>query len=570
MNEQLDQEWSAIALITVVITVVLSLIFMYLTWWIFTDLPPLKEHISFLFNIIGEFRFGVYDSYDIYVRYMSSHDLWTDLKIHTIIPIIISLPIAFYLSIKLIWVNGGLNADTHLSGPKLYRGDEAYEHAKKQFKNDNKKQKLSSIYLCERVKIPNNMEVGNIFINGAQGSGKSVIVKTVTSQLLNRGDKSIIYDAKREYTELFLSERVLLISPSDARSVAWDIASDITTPEIAYSISECFITEKTNDKFWTDGARLILTGCFICLMNNKKEWTWSDLDGMLNKSNEELKNNFNQYYPKASKLISEDSKTTDGFMSVLATQLSWLSFVKKAWNNDNTNKFSIRNWLNTDNSINSIIIPHDPKQSLISAPLCTAFLAVIVSEVLSMPDDSNRRLWFVLDELADLPKSSYLERWLSLGRSKGARTIAGTQNISQIANIYGERSAQTILSLFSISISLRIGSSYDSAKVSSKNLGSRIVRRLNVTYDRNGNQSRNFHQIEEPLVRPEDLMQLDGPDSYGVHGYLCISGWNSVYRLVWKYISLRKVADSFVPAVFDIKNSDQEIHRTRGTRGRYR
>src|SRR5690606_17958141 len=146
----------------------------------------------------------------------------------------------------------------------------------------------------------------------------------------------------------------------------------------------------------------------------------------------ELKQLLAGCHPSASKLIEEESKTTQGFMTVLATQVGWMETLARAWPSSHESSFSISEWIAGTTSIDSVIIANDPRYSAISGPLCNAFVSLATRQLLAMPDCDERRIWFCLDELGNLPKCPSLLKLLTLGRSKGARTIAGVQSVSQL------------------------------------------------------------------------------------------------------------------------------------------
>ncbi|MEY8214743.1 MAG: type IV secretion system DNA-binding domain-containing protein [Colwellia sp.] len=425
------------------------------------------------------------------------------------------------------------------------------------------------IYIHPEIAISSLQEAGNLLITGAQGSGKSTVVKPIVNSISSTKYLNLIYDSKREYTALFYKEKSLLLNPTDKRSVYWDIAADVTTPEVAYEIASCFISRSDKEPIWGDGARLILTGCMVSLSNLKGNWSWNDLNIMLDKPVEQLVALFDKHYPKASKLISENSKTTDSFIMELTTQLSWLNSVAKIWTKESDHRFSITKWAQGQYKAKSLIIANDPKYAAISVSLCSAVLSIVVREVLSLPDCNKRKFWFVLDELADLPKTEALEKWLSLCRSKGARTIAGTQNISQIQEKYGDKATETLTSLFSNIITLKVGSSAETAKKVADNLGKRLVKRATINFDKDGSKTTSYQQSEEYIVRPEQLMQLPSPNKNGVRGYLSIGGWNAVYELVWPYPKLKVIAKEHLPVDLNENNNVTEFNRLkRGSRGR--
>ena len=60
--------------------------------------------------------------------------------------------------------------------------------------------------------LPRASELGNFFLFGMQGSGKSTIIKGLLHQVFKRKCTALIYDEKGEYTELFLDEETCLLN----------------------------------------------------------------------------------------------------------------------------------------------------------------------------------------------------------------------------------------------------------------------------------------------------------------------------------------------------------------------
>ncbi|MBU2894221.1 type IV secretion system DNA-binding domain-containing protein [Colwellia sp. D2M02] len=561
------QLWYEIVFVTILLTLVASYFLIKYTWEINNDWGPFEGHLKVIPLIIRDTKDFKLTSFYQYKDYLLENNYAIKWLLQILIPFSICLLFSLFIAFKLFWIKGGIDKAIHISGGRLLKDKFAIKHAKRILEKEYKNSLTIGLNLHPQITISEKQELGNILVTGAQGSGKSTVIKPLVNAISNTEDLMLIYDAKQEYTQLFLKQNNLLLSPTDTRSLCWDIAADVSSPEVAYEIASCFISQSGKEPIWANGARLLLTGCMVSLNHIKPEWSWDDLKDILDKPTDELKSLFDRYYPKASKLIAENSKTTDSFIMELTTQLSWLDSVAKVWTKDSKYKFSITHWIEGHYNFKSLIIANDPKYSSISAPLCSAVLSIVVREVLSLPDDNKRKFWLVLDELADLPKTQALDKWLSLGRSKGARTIAGTQNISQIQAIYGDKITETLTSLFSNIITLKIGSSAETAKKVADNLGKRLVKRANISFDKEGKRSTSYQQSEEYIVRPEQLMQLPSPNKNGITGYLSVSGWNAVYELIWPYHELEVIAEARVP----VELGDHSFETlARGSRGRKR
>lgn len=443
----------------------------------------------------------------------------------------------------------------HHSGPIPLEGRAAIRHARKMILREARGIALGS-QIHRQIQITEKRELGNLLVTGVAGGGKSVIIKPILAQIVARGDRCLVYDQKSEYLPLaYDPEIAVIINPPDARSVNYHIADDCRSPEDALMVAEIFVPMSPGEKnpVWTNGARAIVAGCLIALQKNYgTNWGWRDLREALAASDADLHLFLRAHSPEAAQLIDArgGSQITASYRStILSATSNWLPTLARAWPDAKSGKvFSIRRWLNQKNGPRVIILPNSPNFSAISAPLCMVLISLMVARVLALPDSDIRKIWLILDELANLIKMSALAKWLELSRSKGGRTIAGFQSFSQIQEIYGEKTAQTILSLFHTVISTRCGQAGGSSKIVSEALGQRQVKRLSTTESGNGTSSTTWQTIDEPVVRAESLEQLPQPDAHGVTGYLSVAGWNGVYRLKWPYKNLPKIAPEFVPA----------------------
>ncbi|MBA6397674.1 type IV secretion system DNA-binding domain-containing protein [Colwellia sp. BRX10-4] len=434
----------------------------------------------------------------------------------------------------------------HLDGPQLLDGKKAINHFKKLVKCEDS----TGLKLHNNMPLPMLRELQNFLIHGMQGSGKSNLIKYHLQQIIIRGDKTLIYDIKGEYTELFYDERTTLISVYDARSAVWNISQDINSLAMAELFTEAVLTEGSgNESFWINSARAVLKGVIAGLVKRSKKWGWLELNRVLFSSDEELHQWLSKYYVQASGLIKPEDKTSASIRAVIASQLPWIGEVSELWKNTEIS-FSLKQWLN-NNDKPTLIIQGDLNAPTLSSALITAMMSVTTGLVLSRPDNGNERIWLVLDELGNLNKSQSLTRVLSLGRSKGVCTIAGTQSLSQIQSIYGDKEAETILSLFGNVIALKLGPSGGSAESASQSLGKRRVEYITKSRNEKGEITHSLQQESMAIVPPEAIIHLPQPTKkYGVDGYVLLSGLNAVYKVHWPiYTNFKKVAEARIEKI---------------------
>ncbi|MFT7430263.1 MAG: hypothetical protein ACI971_000714 [Colwellia sp.] len=460
------------------------------------------------------------------------------------LPALASLLISGGFTYWLLYVPGGREPVTHLSGSVRLSDRKAKRHAKRACSKATKHDDMGrGLFIHPDIQLAMRQELANLLVYGQQGSGKSVILKPIIKQIRERGDRLFIYDRKNEYTPLFFDDRSILISPTDTRGMAWNLAEDVTNEQEATLVAHALIAE-TNDPLWSNGSRLILTGLMMILINQNRSCSWYSLAGLLDMPDKELQGMLATHYSLATQFVQENSKTTQGFFVTLISQLKWLKQLRKLWRPGAKHQFSIKQWFADGDMPKTLIVAHDEANESLSAPLCNALFSLMVSHVLTMPDSDTRRIWFALDELSSL-KTPSLEKWLRLTRSKGGRSIAGLQALSQLRSVYDRDTAETILALFGNVIALRMGASGDAAEYAAKSFGERQVERRITTYTENGQRSTSCQYLTEPLVRNDDLVNLKH-SWRGVSAYMMIGSQDAVYNLRFPFPKLPVIAEPFV------------------------
>jgi type IV secretory pathway TraG/TraD family ATPase VirD4 len=566
------QLWGSMIILAAILTLVTSYFAIRLGWEINTNWGPFAAHQNEILKIVKGFIFNkTYHFYD-YRDYLNRNDFIDDFLLHISIPFVACLVISAYIAFKLVYSKGGLDTKRHISGPRLLIDRTAIKNAKRKLRKQVRKGDKKSLFIHPKVRLGLKNFTGNTFILGAIGSGKTNIIIQFLSQLISANYKAIIYDAKPEFIQIFLGylglQTVSIINPKDNRSLQWDIQKDIESVQDSKAIAEAFIAEDQKDPFWTSGARLIFTGIMESIRLSKRKWGWVDISLYLLKDAEELKDIFSRYYPQAHTLLEKESKTTQSFMMVLTNQLDWLHQVAKEWRDSEQSDFSVNDWIGNAIPTKQIIIPNEASYSAISAPLCSAIISMAVKYVMRR-ESSAQQIWFVLDELANIPKTDSLKQWLTMARSKGGRTIAGTQNFSQLESIYGDKDAETIFSQFSNLVCLRINS-YESASKIAKQFGQRTISKKTESYDHQGNRSVSYTNEVENLIPEHYIMNLPSADRKGFWGFLSIKGWTNTYLLHWPYPNLPNKEPQFMPKqkIEADPQSTSSAAESRGSRGR--
>ncbi|MBJ7557020.1 type IV secretion system DNA-binding domain-containing protein [Marinomonas spartinae] len=521
----------------------------YFTWNWFSGWGSFDDHSKFFISLIKSLlKLGSGSDWNYYWGWIEKNGLYLHFYLHILIPFLISLFSSYKLTKKICWEDGGNDISHHVEGKRLYAASKAIKFAKKCAKKSikNEGRKSRGIKIHPEFHITKKIEQSNIGVLGTTGSGKTAVILPIIYQVILSGERAFIFDKKREFTPYFLDKRAILIAPWDKRSRVWDIARDIRNHDDAKTVADNLIPIlNSHDQMWIKGARLIFAGMLISLLNEGGHWGWNEIAQRLKVPQNEMQSLLEQHYPIASSFVVENSKTTQGFYVNLISELAWIETLAQAWAGSDQSKFSIRDWIASKDKKcpQTIIVQSDERFDSIGAPVCNALISLMTTYFLVQTQEGALPTWLFIDEMANLPANPDLIQWLELSRSRGGRTVLGTQSISQIKSIYGDHDADTILNLLSTLVSLRIGSAGRESEYVSNAFGTKVVDRPSTHIG-----DRTWSRCEELVVEERDLTQLDMPSKTGVTGFLLVPSWNYIFRLTWPYFKRKKVVKEQVLA----------------------
>lgn len=562
------QNWAFIISVSGVIWVISFLLSLTFVWNWIGDLSPIKLHAEYwvsplkaLFVDVGK------QNWTEYWAFVNRNGLRLELTFYFLFALSVAT-FAAYLIVKRLYVDGGQSSYFHVNGPQLFQFKTALQHALRKAKEEASPLGLK---LHPKLQISKRRESGNVLVLGNQGTGKTVFILSLIEQVIKRGERVFIYDEKREFTAQFFDEATtVLIAPWDKRGTAWNIQADAHNAVLAKLIADQLIPD-SKDPLWSEGARSIFAGMITILNRTKEQWGWVELANMMLLDESKLRVLLGEYYPRAQRFIVEESKTTQSFFAQLDGSLGWIHTLAEAWPKAFENGFSMKEWVEDPNSNKPIIIVQaDKRYKDIGAPVANTLIRLMTSHILSQTNCLSRELWLFIDELANLPKNEALGEWMSLGRSKGCRICGGTQSISQLKEIYSDNGADTLLNMFTIFASMRLGAAGETAPYTAKVFGERVVERRTSSAGPTGNASQNWHGETVPIVRASDLVHLPQPDSKGVVGYILIPGYKAVYKLRWPYPKIPMLSEEHCPADWVNNHKSQSIEKTESTMGRSR
>jgi len=350
------------------------------------------------------------------------------------------------------------------------------------------------IKIHPEVRLHQRHENLHIFLAGATGAGKTMALQSIIKDILDRKDKAIISDIKFDFTSQLISpdpeqrkrDKRYLVAPWDERSVQWDIAEDITNKLDARSFATAFIvpTGKEGNPYFIKAAQQVLAAVILFLIKTKKrDWSWIDIKLIMDSPPRTLEC-LEAIKSGAAKHIALDengtpSPQTQGVIGSIETALESLDVITDYW----TKKAGIpliKNFLDDRAKGVVIVVAARPDNIETSTPLIAGFMSLLLAKALSLPDSDERKMFLLLDELAAFPKLDKLKVATTLGRSKGMRIVAGSQDNNGLEDVYGDKQLKSILSQFGTFILGKQGDK-DSAEWCAGLFGTQTTERLQIS-----------------------------------------------------------------------------------------
>ena len=422
------------------------------------------------------------------------------------------------------------------------------------------------------IKTPVDDETKHFFIVGRTGSGKTQTLKRVVTHLQTSGSKIILYDNKGDYIPTnYKKERDIIFNPIDERSAQWTIFNDCTSKmDIEQVICHGMIPGSggSRDPFWANASREVFRGIlYYCYRNEmySNAKIWDVLSSGASKIVKIL-NTIPEGRTGREMILDSSSKQTQGIMAML---LQYTAILELMATEDGG--FSIRKWLHDPQPGTLFLVNHSKSKDVLK-PILTLLLEMASHEVLSMPDDYNRRIYFFLDEFGSLNNMSSIIELLTRARSKGASIWIGTQEIGQIEKVYGKESRQSIVNGCASKLILSIAEP-ETAKYFSESIGQTEVLESSESMSMGPSNIRDGltftrNSKTKPLVLPSVFQQF--PDMEGIlklsnYDYCKVKVPYISYKVLNQYLEIRNdmLLESLIKKVDvckkTVENSDKVV-----------
>lgn len=313
------------------------------------------------------------------------------------------------------------------------------------------------------VLIPRALEPTHFFLIGRPGVGKTVAINAMLDKIVERGDRALIWCAKGEdFLTTHFQDGDQIFCPGDARSLRWTLMSDITSLSDFDLVADALVddtAEKT--KVWTGGAKQIIAGllrhCYLSGRRTNRQ-IWDVFCGEMSDWHEALA--ATPGCGTAAGLVSNPKSQT--CLSFYVTVCLYSLPIRLLAEIDGD--FRIQDWVRGGEG--RIYLPANPRLRQSLRAVHSLFIELATIHHLSMSNDRERRIWYLLDELPALPPIKGLPELANTGRSKGASLIVGTQSFAQLDQSYGAEGRRALHNACATSVVFSVADKNTAAELS--------------------------------------------------------------------------------------------------------
>ncbi len=381
------------------------------------------------------------------------------------------------------------------------------------------------------LRIPARAEAQHMQIIGDTGAGKSALMFQLLRQVCGRGDSAIVYDPAREYVKRFYDPNRgdIILNPLDRRCPYWGPAEELRSRSEAKALAASLFQPPQDKKgeFFIESPQKIFAFLMAYGPTPAQLVQWMsnpvEIDRRLKGTEHSHLIDPQAHQQRAGVLAS---------LGLVADSLRLLPN-----RNEANGQWTATEW--AEKRQGWVFLTSLPAEREALRPLQSLWIDWLVLRLLNEPTGAQKRVWFVIDELASLQKLPQLHTAITEARKSNNPVVIGFQGKAQLEYLYGHL-AEVMLSQPATSVWLTTKEP-NAGEWVSKFIGKVEIERLRETHFDGTRSGRNFaldRQVE-PLVLESEISGLAD-----LHAYMKYQ--NFVTRFSFPYFNMPTVAEGFV------------------------
>lgn len=384
--------------------------------------------------------------------------------------------------------------------------------------------KMASDLTIGKMPLVKDMETRHFLVTGSTGSGKTNWMHNILPQVEKKKQPTVVVDQTGEMIAKYYNKERgdIIFNPFDERSHVWDFWADIVDDESLERFANILmgfnrkISGTRSDPFWEKSA--------IEIFESAVRYQKATHDKSIERLNILVRQTDLKHLRKklagtaaARYLESENSVTANSILSVLTTSTKPLAYLQDT---TGQNVFSLKSYFEgvKNGSDAWLFLATKPSNRSLTLPLIACLVELVLAELMDIGIDENRRVWFVLDELAALGVLPGLSPLMTEGRKYGACVLAGLQSLNQLYEHYGYHAGSKIFGQFGTLCFFR-NQEESIVRMISNMCGTETITRQQKNTSFGANEFRdgvsyNEQQTKKELVTQNDISSLAVGECY--------------------------------------------------------